>query len=221
MTLYNEVNNNNKIVIDNTLKTNAIVRVWDAKNVCYILHISNYVAAVYNSLLQKLQANNWKEISITMKKTGNILTIIPVGQNTVTSLNNAEYFLVENNGVTEESSESLTEIASFIANYDNILEYNNQLKKDLETFRQEHFHGHSASEYEDGFKTLTDLEETKKSMGLKGYNKDAVITTYARKTNKSKEEIETAIQFYTNVERYADSYKELYGHKPKFAEIFK
>lgn len=205
-TLYNEINNNNKIMVDTELNTNAIVRVWDAKNICYILHISKYVAAVYNSLLKKLQANNWKEISVTMKKTGNVLTIIPVGQNTVTSLNTAEYFLVENNGVTEESSESLTEIASFIANYDNVLEYKKQLKEDLETFRKEHFHGHSESEYEEGYKALIERKNAKKGMNL---------------PNKTIKETETAIQFYTNVEYYADTYKELYGHKPKFAEIFK
>lgn len=50
-TLYNEINNNNKIMVDTELNTNAIVRVWDAKNVCYILHISKYIAAVYNSLV--------------------------------------------------------------------------------------------------------------------------------------------------------------------------
>lgn len=205
-TIYNEINNNNKIIVDTELTTNAIVRIWDAKNICYILHISNYVAAVYNSLLKKLQANNWKEISITMKKTGNVLTIIPVGQNTVTSLNTAEYFLVENNGATEESSESLVEIASFIANYDNVLEHKKQLKENLETFRKEHFHGHSESEYEEGYKALIERKNAKKGMGL---------------TNKETKDTETAIQFYINVEYYADTYKELYGHKPPFDEIFK
>lgn len=100
--------------------------------------MTNYETKIYNELERRLQENNYKEISITMKCNGDTVTITPCARmGDVTSLSDAEYFLVISPSIPWLGGDTLEDVAKQIANYENTIADNNDEKEKCRKFFKE------------------------------------------------------------------------------------
>lgn len=71
------------------------------------------------ALIAKFEAANWDEITITLKNSGHVLTIIPSAmQIEITELSDVEWFLVYGSPLTDLGGSSLERLAQDLIDYD-------------------------------------------------------------------------------------------------------
>lgn len=91
---------------------------------------------VAQELCNRIVANKFKEITITMKCNGDKVTIIPCGYE-ITSFPDIEYFLVECR-LPWAGHRTIEEVAQFLLNYETEIEENEKEKKALKKYYEEH-----------------------------------------------------------------------------------
>lgn len=94
-----------------------------------------YVEKIKEELAKRLKDNNYEEISITMKCNGDVVTIKPMSQNgDITTLEDAEYFLVHSPSLPWLGGDTLDVVAKQIAEYTNTLAQNAIEKQQLREY---------------------------------------------------------------------------------------
>ena len=74
---------------------------------------------IKNELTNRLEKANFKEISITMKKSGDKIFITPCTQMlTIESMDDIEYFLLQSTGINLLGCDTIDELATTIQNYE-------------------------------------------------------------------------------------------------------
>ncbi len=93
---------------------------------------------VAQELRNRLAANSFKEITLTMKCNGDEVTIIPCGQPyEITSFSEIEYYLVDCR-LPWAGEKTIEKLAQFLLNYEDEIKDNEREKKELRKYYEKH-----------------------------------------------------------------------------------
>lgn len=96
------------------------------------------VNKVKAAIIAKLETAKFNEIELTMKCNGDVVTIKPTGYNDIYKLEDAEYFLVSSPSLPFISSEKFDEVAENIARYEELIQENEERKREYARYIKEH-----------------------------------------------------------------------------------
>lgn len=208
---YMEPNTRNTIIIDTEAKQN-ITKEYHPEKQAYTITISRLTASIFNKLLSKFIETDWEKIALTMKN-GDVIEIDCFSQiyENIQKLDHCEFFNINGGPNPYMCSESLTEIAGMIADYDKLVKQNANNETFLRTYYRNNIQGHTYEELRLGNDTVLKLYEA--DMTDADIDEDWMA---ANGINVSREELMTALQLSHSWEYYNDLYKSTYGHRPEF-----
>ena len=154
----------------------------------------------------------FKPITITMKKSGDILKLSPYSESgKVKQLSDIDFILIEGAPASVTGCDTIAEMAEKIYNYDTLLDMHEQNIRALRDYYLQKIKYHKTSELIDGNAYNILLHDKEQKL----IDKKTAINIIAEKHNVSVQYVEDAIKLSDACSAYSDWYKYVYGHRPR------
>lgn len=194
----------------------------------YIFHMGLYQMHVYRALIDRLAEKNFKEtITLTMKENGHHITINPCSQGDIQSVEDIEYYLIDDKDADFEldfSGDSLAEIAGILAHYHDFYIRTKEETMDEKAKLRAYYHKHldkSEQLCQDARNLCSYL-----CNHFEEKNSDVLIENFSLILQKNKqvddshlEEIKAYVkdlyEYINHAEFYSDWHKDIYGYRPR------
>lgn len=171
---------------------------------------------IKNELTSRIEKANFKEISITMKKSGDEIKITPCAQMlTIKSMDDIEYFLLQSTGINLLGCDTADELATTIQNYEAKREHDLNERNELKKYYETKIKGHNEIELADGNKYSIKLYEDWRKQPEMSY--DDFVAQYdiaSLDPQKTTDEIQNNLALANAWNFYSDWHKDLYGVRP-------
>lgn len=193
----------------------------------YIFHMGLYQMHVYRALIGRLAEKNFKEtITLTMKENGHHVSINPCSQGDIQSVEDIEYYLIDDQDADFEldfSGDSLAEIAGILAHYDKFYRNSKQEISDekakLTEYRKTYLDksedfckdaqklcsylcNHFDKDQEQLIKDFVNILQAERHMDMSHIDE---LTAYVKELN----------DYLHHAEFYSDWHKDIYGYRPR------
>lgn len=171
---------------------------------------------IKNELTNRLEKANFKEISITMKKSGDKISITPCAQMpTIESMNDIEYFLLNSTGINLLGCDTIDELATTIQNYEAQREHDLNERDRLKEYYEANIKGHDETELTDGNRYSIKLYEAWREQPEMSYEDfETQYDIASLDPQKTTDEIKSNLSLAHSWSFYSDWYKDLYGVRP-------
>lgn len=173
---------------------------------------------IKNELTNRLEKANFKEISITMKKSGDKIFITPCTQMlTIESMDDIEYFLLQSTGINLLGCDTIDELATTIQNYETQREHDLGERDRLKEYYETNIKGHNKIELADGNKYSIKLHEDWLKQPEMSYEDfEAQYDIASLDPQKTIDEIKSNLSLSHAWSFYSDWHKDLYGVRPHY-----
>lgn len=180
----------------------------------YSYRISPLTAKIHNELLKRFQANGFGTLTLSLKNGWKINVIPYPYKNAETKcLKTMQWFTITDAPHEGMGSESLTEIAGMIADFDRHIAIAIEDENRLREFYETRIQGHEDRELRIGNTLLHEFER----FGMTPNNFDECWAMDAFMIGY--EELADAIRLALDFQTYCGRYKSIYGESPKLTTI--
>lgn len=182
----------------------------------------NRIKNIETELVKRLEDNNWKKITIHMKKSNDTLTIEPFTQgNSINSLNDIDFFMVtSSSNIPDLGGCTITRIAEQIAEYDSLVKNTADERECCREFYNKKLKGHTTQELSDGlhyrheiFKEFVCNKTKNDACNLIDFVDEYDLSKLVDDTH-DETYIKNALTLAADFSEYSEWYRDLYGSRP-------
>lgn len=171
------------------------------------------------ALIERFQASNWQPIMLTIRATGDTVTVTPCfyGNKLPEKPSDCEYFLMDCPGILLNGCDRIEEVADTLNRFKAIKAKDTQDKVALHEFYKNKLDGVTDQDWtamRTISKALYEMWQERKETRWEDFLQE-VKPVLSRQTKQSFAAIDKAIELSDNFDYYADTFKNLYGYYPR------
>lgn len=177
------------------------------------------IERIIDELKTRFEQNSWDEITLTMKPSGDKITIHPCFYDSTKNEATVEFFLVNSPSMNIAGCDSIRELAHLLKDYEADRKADIINKADCKKFYDTHIAKYSSDEIKKacdyGYKLMTEWSKNHSDQSLDDFTGNYDYTALDDSGKDNAERIKELCCLSHHLEFYSDWYKDLYGRRPK------